>query len=435
MHALWNIIITLCWPLLYLYPPFRGTIGRRLGRFELGAYDPAAAGLKVLINAVSAGEVVAITPFIQKLRARCPHVQIVMLTTTASGQTMAKEKLGAAVDLLAFFPLIDLPFVVRRYLDRLKPDIYISTESELWPNIMAECNRRKIPVVLANARIYLHNKRGWRGRLHHRLLALVDRILCQSEEQYDNFVKFGIAPAKLATTGNIKFDFELPGWDAARLADWRGKWGLGDEQVVVIGSTHEGEEQLLLTALSRLEEHPRWEGEPRPRRIVIAPRHVERVEDVRRITGGLGYNAATMAEVEAGGGTDWQVLIVDRYGVLVDMYRLADLVIMGGTFNRKVGGHNLLEATALGKPVLIGPYTFSIKAQVRMLADEQAVSSVADSDDLRGLIAERLAADLSHPARLADTGHVAQQLTLANRGAAVKTAEEVLALTGRNPPD
>ncbi|MBN2081992.1 hypothetical protein JW859_07275 [bacterium] len=434
MHALWNIIITLCWPLLYLYPPFRGTIGKRLGGFELGAYDPAAAGLKVLINAVSAGEVVAITPLVHELRARCPAVQIVMLTTTASGQTMAREKLGSAVDLLAYFPLIDLPFVVRRYLDRLLPDVYISTESELWPNIMAECNRRGIPVVLANARIYLHNKQGWRGRLHHRLLALVDRLLCQSEEQHANFVKFGIDPAKLATTGNIKFDFALPDWDAAHLADWRAKWGLDDEQVVVIGSTHEGEEQLLLKALSHLDEHPKWEGEPRRRRIILAPRHVERVEEVRRIAAGLGYAAMTMAEVEAGDG-DWQVLIVDRYGVLVDMYRLADLVIMGGTFNQKVGGHNLLEATALGKPVFIGPYTFSITAQVRMLKAEQAVSCMADFDDLGAQTAQLLAFDLSHPVRLVEIGRLAQQLTLANRGAAAKSATEVLALAAKKPAD
>jgi len=166
--ALWNIIITLFWPLIYLYPPFRGTVGARLGNFELGGYNPDAPGLKVLINAVSAGEVVAITPFISALRKTRPDVQIVLLTTTDSGQTMAREKLGDSVTLLAYFPLVDLPFVVRRYLDKLRPDLYISTESELWPNIMNACQKRSIPVALVNARIYLHNKTGLRGHVVRR---------------------------------------------------------------------------------------------------------------------------------------------------------------------------------------------------------------------------------------------------------------------------
>ena len=142
----WNPLPWLLWPLLYLYPPFRGTIRARLGHFELGAYDPAAPGLKVLVNAVSAGEVVAISSFIRELKRQRPDSQVVLLTTTDSGQEMARQKLADALALACYFPLADLPFVVRRYLDRLRPDLYISCESELWPNIQSQCRRRGIPL-------------------------------------------------------------------------------------------------------------------------------------------------------------------------------------------------------------------------------------------------------------------------------------------------
>jgi 3-deoxy-D-manno-octulosonic-acid transferase len=434
---LWNFFLALAWWLIYFYTPFRGTVGARQGRFELGAYDPAAAGLKVLVNAVSAGEVVAIAPFIRELVRRVPGVQVAVLTTTASGQTMARDKLGDVVRLIAYFPLLDLSWVVRRYLDRLRPDIYVTTEAELWPNIQSQSRARGIPVALVNARLYLHNKHGLRGAIVRRLYGLCDLIVCQDERQRANFLQFGIAADRLAVSGNTKFDFELPEWGAARLASERERFGLVEGSggvtppsfvktssgggtpplpVITAGSTHEGEDELVLAALTEL--RPRW-----PQlRLVIAPRHIERAAAVVQLAGQAGFRALRLSEQQPG--VAWDVLVIDSYGVLTDFYRLADLVVLGGSFSPKVGGHNILEATALGKPVLVGPCTFGITSQLELL---QGVGGMVEVP-AGAALAQAAAGLLADAARATAIGAAAQAATLANRGSAKRAVDRVLAL-------
>jgi 3-deoxy-D-manno-octulosonic-acid transferase len=444
----WNLLLALCWPLLYFYRPFRGEIAQRLGR-DLPDWNPPgpvpapasqhasdqqaglSAGRTFLINAVSAGEVVAIAPFIRELKRRQPDCRIVLLTTTDSGQEMARGKLSDVIDLLAYFPLVDLPWVVRRYLDRLDPAVYITTESELWPNIQSQCRARGIPVVSLNARIYLHNKRGLRGALVRGLYGLCDLIVCQSEQHYQNFRSFGIPADKLTISGNTKFDFSLPDWTDEQLAAWRSQWGLdAGTPVIVAGSTHPGEEELVLALRKYLPVHGAGITRDLPAgnwasvRLVLAPRHVERAPAVLQLARQAGYRACSLSEPSP----DWEVLVVDRYGVLVDFYRLADVVIMGGTFSPRVGGHNILEATALGKPVLVGPYVYSIQSQVELLSSQQALLQ-ADMElipALRDLLERRAEAQAM--------GQRAQAATLASRGAADRAAEVVLALLNRTRP-
>ena len=431
--ALWNCLITLLWPLLYLYKPFHGTISARLGTFSLERYNPDAPGLKVLINAVSAGEVVAITSFIQDLRRRRPDAQIALLTTTDSGQTIARQKLGGLVDVLAYFPLIDLPFVVRRYLSKLRPDVYVTTEAEVWPNIQNACQQRGIPVALVNARVYMHNKYGLRLWLTRQLYGFCDLIVCQDARHRDNFIQLGIPEEKLSVSGNTKFDFSLEEWDDARLAQWRAEHGAREgELVVTAGSTHPGEEELVLAALAGLSPHPK---------LVLAPRHIERAGEVVALCEKQGLRAVALAGYTSG--QDWDVLVVDRYGVLVDYYHLADVVIMGGTFHPKVGGHNILEATVLGKPVVVGPFQYSITAQMELLRLEGALVEVRDTvADVRqgltvgaadsvppqpgGMLASTLASLLGDPATAQSIGSRARELTLANRGAAKRSVDAVL---------
>jgi len=413
---LWNSLISLLWPLLYFYRPFRGTIRQRLGDFELGKFDPNTDGLKVLINAVSAGEVNAIAPFIRELKKLRPDAQVALLTTTDSGLEMARTKLTDDVELVTFFPLIDLPFASRRFLDRLRPDLYITTEAELWPNIQAQCRARGIRTALVNGRVYMHNKAGWRGTLIRGLLGLLDLIVCQDERQRANFLKLGIAPEKLTVSGNIKFDFEVPEWSEWQLAEWRSTLGIAEtDRVLVAGSTHPSEEGLVLNACRSI-------GTLRPR-LILAPRHIERVAEVTEMCAKRGANTATLSEVEAGA-HGWEVLIVDRYGVLVDAYRVADVVFMGGTLTPKVGGHNILEATALGRPVIVGPHTFGITSQLQMLDSVGAVEHAEDP----GHIAVKTKDLLANPTRAAAMGKAAQEITELSRGAAARAAAQVMAL-------
>ncbi len=432
--GIYNALISVLWPLLYLYPPFRGTIRARLGHFELGGYDPAAPGLKVLVNAVSAGEVVAISSFVRELKRQRPDCQVVLLTTTDSGQEMARQKLSDVLALACFFPLIDLPFVVRRYLDKLRPDLYISCESELWPNIQSQCRRRGILVALVNARLYLHNKTGLRGSVVRGLYELCDLIVCQDEGQRQNFLKFGLPAGALAVSGNTKFDFEVEPWDEWRLAQWREVFALDPGlPVIVAGSTHPGEEALIFSALLEL----RARGQRA--QLVLAPRHVERTGEVLELARSRGLHPRLLSELEApaehraslSAHHHHDVVLVDRYGVLLDCYRLADLVIMGGTFHPKVGGHNILEATVLGKPVLVGPHIYSITAQVQMLERAEALLR-ADCDlalaDGPAVLAGALSTALLHPGPSRELGARARELTLANQGSARRAVESVLGL-------
>ena len=414
MLAIYNLFIRLCWPLLYLYPPFRGTIRQRLGHFDGGSYQAGRPGINVLINAVSAGEVVAISSFIRRLRDTVQDCNIALLTTTESGQSMATSKLAGMLDLLAYFPLVDHPLAVRRYLDRLQPDLYITTEAELWPNIQSACRRRGVPVCLVNGRLYLHNKTGLRRVILRQLLGLCDLIVTQDLEHLHNYVKFSIPAERLVSSGNIKFDFELTHWDDSRLARERSALGLGAGPVITAGSTHPGEEEIALDCLMRARQ-----DDPAAR-LIIAPRHIERADEVSRLVQRRGLAVRQLGD-STSPGEAWDVLLVDSYGVLVDMYRFADAVLLGGTFSPKVGGHNILEATALGKPVLVGPHTYGIRAQLEMLQRERAV---LESDAEHA--AERFAALLRDGAECRRIGGKARELTEQNRGAAQRAVDAVL---------
>jgi 3-deoxy-D-manno-octulosonic-acid transferase len=416
--SLWNILISALWPLLYFYKPFRSTLRQRLGHFELGKYDPKEPGLKLLINAVSAGEVNAIAPFIRELKELRPDAQVALLTTTDSGLDMARSKLAEDVELVTFFPLIDLPFASRRFLDKLRPDLYITTEAELWPNIQSQCRARGIKAALVNGRVYMHNKAGWRGTLIRKLLAMLELIVCQDERQRANFLKLGIPKNKLTVSGNIKFDFELPEWSEEKLAEWRTQLGLlPNDRVVVAGSTHPGEEARVIDACRAYDTSLK---------IVLAPRHVERVQEVSDLCERYVPGAIAIAySIAISHSTDWQMLIVDRYGVLVDLYRVANVIVMGGTFAARVGGHNILEATALGKPVIVGPHIFGIASQVRML---DSVGSLEHADEDAGDLAVKLSDLFGNPARATAMGKAAKEVTDSNRGAAARAAEQVLSL-------
>ncbi|MCB1221798.1 MAG: hypothetical protein H7A35_07950 [Planctomycetales bacterium] len=436
MLSIYNLLVRIFWPLLYLYPPFRGTIAARRGYFEPEGYDPSLPGMNVLINAVSAGEVVAISSFIRELRQAIGECNIVLLTTTQSGRTMAQGKLAGLVEYVAWFPLVDHPSAVTRYLDKLRPDLYITTEAELWPNIQALCRERGIPVCLVNGRLYLHNKTGMRKVILQQLIELCDLIVTQDKTHWLNYIKFAIPPEKLVSSGNIKFDFELEDWGESRMATERAAIGLGDEPVITAGSTHPGEEEVVLDCLAQVRlDSP-------GARLILAPRHIERVDEVQKLCernklkcvkladvapapakGKAGKGKSKKAKSGSGGkpAPGWDVLLVDRYGVLVDMYRFADVVVMGGTYNKKVGGHNILEATVLGKPVLVGPHTFGITSQMEMLRRSDAVVE-AEAGQAPGRLAA-LMEDVDARIRI---GQRARELTLRNRGAAQRAVDAVL---------
>lgn len=426
--GLYNLLCTLAFPALLFYRPFRGSLRERLGAglgeaLAAAGYQRSGEGLRLLANAVSAGEVAAVSGLLAEIRRQDPSVQIALLTTTDSGVEMARKRLEGVAAAVLYFPLADLWLATRRYLDALNPDIYVTTESELWPNIQAQCRRRGIPSALVNARLYLHNKRGLRGLIVRQLYLLLDLIDCQDFRQAAYFHKFGVGledRPQLAVSGNTKFDLHLEAWDQERLLDWRRRLGLGEvqEPVCVAGSTHEGEESLILDALLEA----RLDMRLPHAKLILAPRHIERCAEVEALATGRGLRSARLSAQPAG--TDWDVLLVDQYGVLVDCYRIADMVVMGGTFDEKTGGHNILEATALGKPVVIGPSIFGIRSQVEMLRGADALAEADGAADVAGAMRRFL----GDPHEAAAVGQRALAVTQANQGAAKRAAQRLLAL-------
>lgn len=426
--GLYNLLCTLAFPALLFYRPFRGSLRQRLGQglaeaLAAAGYQRTGEGLRLLANAVSAGEVAAVSSLLAEVRRQDPEAQIILLTTTDSGVEMARQRLAGVCSAVLYFPLADLWFVSRRYLEAIAPDIYVTTESELWPNVQAQCRRRGIPTALVNARLYLHNKRGLRGWFVRQLYLMLDLIDCQDFRQAAYFHKFGVGledRPQLTVSGNTKFDLAVPSWDENRLVEWRRRLGLSDlrEPVCVAGSTHEGEEALVLDALLEA----RLDMRIPHAKLILAPRHIERCAEVEALSRERGLRTARLSQL--GGFVDWDVLVVDQYGVLVDCYRIADMVVMGGTFNPKVGGHNILEATALGKPVVAGPSNFGIRSQLEMLRGADAVVEAEGMAEVAGALRRFL----GDPLEAGAVGQRALAVTEANQGAAKRAAQRLLTL-------
>jgi len=300
----------------------------------------------VWVHCVSVGETVAATRLIAELEAALPGFVVVVSTTTPTGQRVARERFG--VDRVFFFPL-DFAFAVRPYLRRLKPQLLVLMESELWPRVLVECERAKVPVAVVNARVsdrslprYMRLRMLWKP-----LLEKVSLLLAQSEEDARRWKMIGAPAEVVRSAGNLKFDIRAA--EETPLVRLVRHYLPEGARVLVSGSTHEGEEELLLDC---------WKTLPVPQRVMIlAPRHPQRVEAVQALAEARGMRAVRMSawrlaptQIE-----DGDVLLVDTVGELASLYSLAKVAFVGGSLIPH-GGQNPLEPARFGVPVLMGPH-------------------------------------------------------------------------------
>lgn len=326
-----------------------------------------------LFHCVSVGEVVAASPLVKQLQTRSPDLPITLTTTTATGSERALELFGSSIQ-HCYLPF-DIPFAMSRLLKRVKPDLVVITEVELWPNMIHYCWQKNIPVTVINARmtdrsVNRYHKLSW---LAGPMLAKLSKVCAQGQRDFDNYLRLGVKADKLILTNNIKFD--LPDMDVAPLRQGVTEaYGTQHRNVLVAGSTHAPEEELLLEAYQQLRtEHQHL-------LLVLVPRHPQRFEQVYEL---CLNRKLKVTRVSAGEPcqADTDILLGDRMGVLKRLYALADIAFVGGSLSNR-GGHNALEPAQLGVPILMGPSQYNNPQICAELEASGALYTVKDETDL-----------------------------------------------------
>ncbi|WP_296868080.1 glycosyltransferase N-terminal domain-containing protein [Thermovirga sp.] len=311
---------------------------------RLGYYKDLEKG-SFWIHAVSVGEVQAAFPMV-KAMGNAASCSALLSTITPTGRCMARKLLGDSVRLI-YYPW-DAPWVVKRALDRISPRAYIAVETEVWPNLLYGLKKRNIPAFLANARF---SERSFRKALKHRklwcsLLENFRKIMARTEADSKRFIEIGVRPDKVVVTGDCKIDALLARRQAVDVEGLKKKLNLEGSKVLLAGSTHEGEEDVVLDAFSRLT----YKGHKV--RLILVPRHPQRAKKLAsEAASKTGKRVALLSQMQR----DWEIIIVDQVGVLFELYGVVDAAFIGGSLVPK-GGQNILEPASWGVPIQHGPF-------------------------------------------------------------------------------
>ncbi len=349
MRFFYSLLIRCAAPVAFTMLLWRGLRDRSYWqglreRFGLG--PSVANGPAIWLHAVSLGEMSAAAPLIRAIMAKHPHSPVVLTSATPAGRARAQALFAGAAD-IRYLPY-DTPGSVRRFLTRIQPRLGVIMETELWPNLFAQCEHRGVPMLLASAR--LSAKSVSRYRYLRALFGGVFKgnvvVAAQSAADAERFAAIGAAAAKIHVVGNVKFDLQLDGASIEHGRDLRAQYGAA-RPVWIAGSTHAGEEELMLDAQGMLQAHL-------PRALLIlVPRHKDRfagVADLLTRRGVRFVRRSSRCAVSA----DTEVLLADTVGELPMLYASSDVAFVGGSLV-PIGGHNLLEPAALGLPVLDRP--------------------------------------------------------------------------------
>lgn len=417
-RRLYTLLFCLCMPLVLLRLLYRAikapAYARRWSeRFALGG-DVRAGG--IWVHAVSVGESIAAAPMVRELLKRYPELPITITCMTPTGSEQIRKLFGGQVG-HAYLPY-DLPWLQRRLLRRLKPRVGIIMETELWPNLVTEAARAKVPLVLANARLSERSARGYQrvSALVRPMFAALDWVAVQSQAEALRFITLGVAREQLQVTGSIKFDFRADPTLLQQAADLRARWG--ERPVWIAASTHAGEDEQVLRAHQTL-----LQALP-DALLILVPRHPERFDAVARQVQDAGLAAVRRSSGQLPA-ADQQVLVGDTMGELVMLYACADVAFVGGSLVPN-GGHNYLEPAALGVPVLSGPHRFNFTEISELLEGASALQVVSDEQALASAV-QALLEDASARERAGAAGRAVVQ---DNQGALERLLAGIARLLG-----
>jgi 3-deoxy-D-manno-octulosonic-acid transferase len=311
-------------------------------------------------HSCSVGETLSLQPLVRALHQRFPEARFVFSTITKTGQNVAMQRFASYGAGNTFYFPIDLASTVRRVLDWIQPAMIVIVDTEIWPNLLRQASRRGIPVALANGRISAGSFRYYRrARAVLRRVFRDYRILMmQSEEDAQRIAEMGAPLEKILVTGNIKFDQDqIRKTDEALARSFEEDLNLGAQNapLIVAGSTHPGEEQILLDVLRRIRCIPGLEQT----RLLLAPRHPERFAVAVQLATRSGFAVARRTD-HFGPDRSAQVLLLDTVGELAEVYRFADVVFVGGTLVRH-GGHSIMEPSLHSKAIVTGPSMYNFR--------------------------------------------------------------------------
>ncbi|MDT8450486.1 MAG: 3-deoxy-D-manno-octulosonic acid transferase [Wenzhouxiangellaceae bacterium] len=366
------------------------------------------------LHAASVGEVNAAEGLIHALLASDPERRVVVTTLTATGAAEVARRFGDSDRVRHLFAPLDTRRRVRRWLARTRPEKLVLVETEIWPEMLAQCRGRGIPVAVVSARLSeraFARYRRWRALFAPELAAL-DAVLCQTPGDRDRFAALGVPTDRLAVTGNLKLDAAgLPPVPAI-VASWRAAWN--GRPAWVAGSTHEGEEAVLAAA------HRQIRDAIGDALLICVPRHPERAGAALRTLEGAGVSCVPIDRLTASPGVDArnvESIVVDRLGLLAGLYQVAGLAVVCGSLVPGIGGHNLVEPALAGKPVITGRWTGKQREMVEGLRRADALIEV----DSAAALAATLIDLFSDEERRRALGERARDWAESRRGALART--------------
>lgn len=416
MYGLYSFLLFLA--LLFYAPVYliRMKLWRKEGlhlRDRLGMKLPARKpeGPSLWIHAVSVGEVLSLRRLVSELKAKHPSWRVYFSTLTITGYRVARQTLSG-VDEVFFVPL-DFGWVVRRFFSTLQPRLFVLAESEYWPNLLRQAGKNCRSVILINGRTSRRSHSRYR-RCRKLVLPVLNNInyfLVQTQIDRERLERLGVAAQKVEVAGNLKAEVRLPDVSAEEKKGLRAAFGLSAEKkVIVAGSTHRGEEEIVLHALCGAKKN-------RPDLVlVVAPRHPERSAEVEKAAVELGLNVMRRTRVEPE--KLWDVLVLDTIGELAKFYSLADLAFVGGSLIPH-GGQNLLEPAYYGTPMCFGKHMENFAALAADFVSSEAARIVAGPEELEDLFS------LKDARSLAEMGQKAKKLLSSLQGATARTLQVI----------
>lgn len=367
-YLLQPVILLLMWYKGRKQPAYRKRLRERYGVYD-EAEKPKAKG--VVIHAASVGEVIAATPLIKAIGKKYPELPLIVTTVTPTGSDRVQAAFGDSVS--HFYLPYDLPDAVERFLNFIDPKLIIVIETELWPNLIRKVHLRNIPFVIANARLSPRSAKryGWFQHSMKDMLNQIALILAQDEVSKDRYLALGYSPAKMVNTGNLKFDLEITEDLNQSVLNAKAELNLQHRPIWIAGSTHEGEEKLVLDAHKLLlERYPDLV-------LILVPRHPERFNLVEELIekSGLNYVKRSLNQPFK---PSTQVMLGDTMGEMMLLYGLSDIAFVGGSLV-KHGGHNPLEPIAFKLPVISGLFTYNFPEVFEKLREVKGVLEIESS--------------------------------------------------------
>jgi 3-deoxy-D-manno-octulosonic-acid transferase len=425
MYPIYNILLMitsiiffplLCF-MLIIRPKYRKGLAQKLGFLPRNTLDSLRGEQPIWIHAVSIGEVMSAIPLIRELKKKYPGEKLIISTVTDTGNFTAKQQVKEA-DAVIFFPF-DYPPIVKKVINQLRPRLFINLETEIWPNFLRELNHLKIPVIMVSGRIssYSYHQYRFFSFFFKKVLENISFFCMQSETDARRIVSIGAKPERLMVTGNLKLNQNIP----IRIPE--DKEGLflslnlrESQNILIAGSTHRGEEEIILTVFRKLkQEFPDLV-------LLLAPRHPERFSEVAALLKGMGFKSIRRTEINlsSGGDSGVEVILLDTIGELFKFYSIGTVIFIGGSLV-PIGGHNILEPAIYKKAVLFGPHMDNFSDISQILSSKGAGICVRNEKELFAQIRSLL---LDGDLR-ASLGRAALKVIEENQGALKKSIEVI----------